>query len=87
MEQSTQTEISLTELSKDIYAKLDSIQAVLGYILEKTNLIPNPNKPITAPYSVSDKINKMKYPEEDLGEQTDDDLDARDASGSVLPQN
>jgi hypothetical protein len=26
------------ELVKDIYNKLDSIQAVIGYILEKTNL-------------------------------------------------
>ena len=33
--------MDLTELSKDINAKLDNIHAVLGFILEKTNLIPN----------------------------------------------
>jgi hypothetical protein len=59
MEQSTQTEMSLTELSKDIYAKLDTIHSVLGYILEKTNLS-----------TIQD---------------LEDNLDARDASGSVLP--
>jgi len=41
MEQSTQTEEpSMQEIAKDIYAKLDNIQAVLGFILEKTKLIP-----------------------------------------------
>lgn len=54
MENSTQTDFS--DIVKDIYAKLNNIQAVLGYILEKT------------------KLNKI-----------DDNLDARDAEGTVLP--
>jgi len=32
------SELSIVELSKDINAKLDSIHAVLGFILEKTKL-------------------------------------------------
>jgi hypothetical protein len=41
MENSTQTEeMSIVELSKSINLKLDEIHSVLGYILEKTNLIP-----------------------------------------------
>ena len=41
MENSTQTEeLSIVELSKSINLKLDEIHTVLGYILEKTNLIP-----------------------------------------------
>ena len=38
MEKSTQTDF------KDIYDKLEIIQSVLGFILEKTNLIPEPVK-------------------------------------------
>ena len=57
MEQSTQTEMSFTELTKDIYAKLDNIQTVLGFILEKTNLIP-----IKTPHKGVD--NGFKYQEE-----------------------
>ena len=41
MENSTQTEeMSIVQLSKSINLKLDEIHSVLGYILEKTNLIP-----------------------------------------------
>jgi hypothetical protein len=40
MEQSTQTEVS--DLAKDIYAKLDTIHAVLGLLLEKNKMLePN----------------------------------------------
>jgi hypothetical protein len=82
MEKSTQTEMTLTELTKDIYTKLDTIQSVLGYILEKTNLIPEPIK-----FSISDKartppVEKTVRPPVI---ESDDDLDARDAEGSVLP--
>ena len=62
MDNSTQTDF---DIYKDIYAKLDSIQAVLGFILEKTNLTQEVN----------------------LGFRTvlPDNLDARDAEGTVLP--
>jgi hypothetical protein len=39
MEQSTQTEVS--DVAKDIYAKLDNIHAILGLLLEKNGLIPD----------------------------------------------
>lgn len=82
MEQSTQTDF--IELSKDIYAKLDTIQSVLGIILQKTNLITEPVKI----YTIKEKtklpppVEKIKYILE-----TDDNLDARDFNGSVLPLN
>ena len=59
MEQSTQTEMSLTELAKDIYAKLDSIQSVIGFILEKTKLIPDrlpPVEKMVIPKIIENKI-------------------------------
>jgi hypothetical protein len=75
MENSTQTEeMSILELSKDIYAKLDNIQSVLGFILEKTNLVPIkiPHKPVDNGFKTN------QFP-------PDDNLDARDAEGTVLP--
>jgi hypothetical protein len=58
MENSTQTEeMSIVELSKSINLKLDEIHSVLGYILEKTNLIP-----IKIPHKGVD--NGFKYQEE-----------------------
>ena len=74
MEQSTQTEMSLTELAKDIYAKLDSIQSVIGFILEKTKLIPDRLPP----------VEKMVIPKI-IEKDEQEDLDARDAEGTVLP--
>ena len=65
-------EPSMQELAKDIYAKLDTIHAVLGFILEKTKLIPEP--------PVNCANNNLGFETE-----TDDNLDARDSSGSVLP--
>ena len=34
--------IGINELAKDIYAKLDSIQSVIGYLLAKTKDLPEP---------------------------------------------
>jgi len=83
MEKSTQTEeMSIVELSKSINLKLDEIHSVLGYILEKTNLIP-----IKIPHKgVDNGFKTITVPPEpiDEGEQTDDNLDARDAEGTVL---
>jgi hypothetical protein len=73
MENSTQTDVSFADLAKDIYAKLDSIQSVLGYILEKTKHIPEPERFTLPDYS-------------HLGFNQDDaELDAKDAEGTVLP--
>ena len=82
MENSTQTEMSIVELSKDIYAKLDNIQTVLGYILEQTKHIQEPER-----FTLPDYSNLGLNQEQpiDEGEQTDDNLDARDAEGTVLP--
>lgn len=38
-EKTNKYSITIDELSKDINAKLDQIHAVLGYILEKTNIL------------------------------------------------
>jgi hypothetical protein len=51
--------MSLTELAKDIYAKLDSIQSVIGFILEKTKLIPDrlpPVEKMVIPKIIENKI-------------------------------
>ena len=73
MENSTQTEeMSIVELSKDINLRLDQIHSVLGYILEKTNLVP-----VKVPHKGVDNGFKTIPP--------DDNLDARDAEGTVLP--
>jgi hypothetical protein len=80
MENSTQTDLSIVELSKDINLRLDQIHSVLGFILEKCNLLPKPDELYTPPYNP--QIDNLGF---DAGEETgDDDLDARDASGSVL---
>ena len=69
MDKQTQTEqfankyrqlAGIKEVTDDIYIKLDNIQSVLGYILEKIKDLPEPVK-------------------------DDDNLDARDAEGTVLP--
>jgi CBS domain containing-hemolysin-like protein len=82
MENSTQTEeMSIVELSKSINLKLDQIHTVLGYILEKTKHIPEPER-----FTLPDYSNLILNQEPiDEGEQTDDNLDARDAEGTVLP--
>ena len=72
--ESIKTEIEL------INAKLDQIHSVIGFILERINLMPQKEK-------VS--VEKNKTPiviEVDEGEETgdDDDFDARDINGSVL---
>ena len=47
MEKTTQT----PETFKDIYDKLEIIQSVLGFILEKTNLSPEPPVINVPPYN------------------------------------
>ena len=61
----------IKEITDDIFLKLDNIHSVIGYLLAKVKDLPEPASPDATPV--------------DAGEQTDDDLDARDASGSVLP--
>lgn len=51
MENSTQTDLSIVELSKDINLRLDQIHSVLGFILEKCNLLPKPVELYTPPYN------------------------------------
>ena len=37
-------EMKLEEILNDIYKKIDHLQATMGYIIEKCNLIPKENK-------------------------------------------
>ena len=80
MEKSTQTEMSIVELSKEINLKLDKIHSVLGFILEKTK----PELPIV---NVPEYCSLHHFPEIiDKELLDDDDLDARDLSGSIIPE-